>query len=182
MTVISEYGDARPGATRRTREEPSALHVRSFVRQDWPWVRRWFEDPALDNALGPLDHEWLEYVLADHTGVQLVVEGPGGDPVALVGVAWDSSGAAHGVTDFAVDPGLRRTGIGRAALTAALAWPGHPETEKWIAFVEPHNLPARRFFSALGWIHDGLDEDMHAYHLPSSALGTAPATVATPHA
>lgn len=45
------------------------LAARLMTRADWPWIQRWYEDETLDRELGPLDDEWLEYVLATHSGV-----------------------------------------------------------------------------------------------------------------
>lgn len=140
--------------------------VRPLVRADWPWVQAWFTDATLDRELGPLDEEWLEHVLADQEGVELVVTDGAGAAVALVGVAWDPDGEAHGITDLAVDPGRRRAGLGGHALAVVLAWPGHPPAAGWVAFVDPDNAPAFAFFTRQGWVHDGLDEDeMHRFHL-----------------
>ncbi|GEB16877.1 hypothetical protein SAMN05421671_3251 [Pimelobacter simplex] len=90
--------------------------ARPLVRADWAWVQAWFTDATLDRELGPLDEEWLEHVLADQEGVELVVTDCGGAAVALVGVAWDPDGATHGITDLAVDPA-------RTASTASLSGP-----------------------------------------------------------
>lgn len=139
--------------------------VRPLVRADWAWVQAWFTDATLDRELGPLDEEWLEHVLADREGVELVVADGTGTALALVGVAWDPDGRAHGITDLAVDPARRRTGIGGLALAAVTAWPGHPPSAGWIAFVDPDNAPAFAFFTGQGWVHDGLDDDeMHRFH------------------
>lgn len=138
------------------------LTVRRMVRGDWPWISAWFADPVLDRELGPLDDDWLEYVLAEAEGAQLVLSDAGG-PVALVGCVWDPDGAEHGITDIAVDPARRGDGIGRRAIDAAVAWPGHPASERWVAFVDPENAAAFRFFTALGWRHEGRDDLMERF-------------------
>lgn len=142
--------------------ESEALTVRRLTREDWPWIRSWFEDPVLDRELGPLDEEWLEHVLADIEGVQLVVMDEG-EPVALVGCVWDLDGVEHGITDIAVDPSKRGVGLGSDAVDAMLAWPGHPESARWLAFVDPENSEAFRFFQALGWTHTGRDDLMERF-------------------
>jgi GNAT superfamily N-acetyltransferase len=153
VTALTDVARADPAPT-----------VRRFARPDWPWVRRWFEDETLDRELGPLDTEWLEHVLAERDGVELVVEDGAGSPVALVGVVWDPDGAEHAITDLAVAPDLRRTGVGRTALTEVLGWAGHPPTTGWIAFVDPENAAAFAFFTALGWAYQGVDGEMHRFH------------------
>ncbi|MFE4464851.1 GNAT family N-acetyltransferase [Oerskovia sp. NPDC056781] len=124
--------------------------------------------PVLDEELGPLDEEWLEYVLADETGEQLVVLADGA-PVATVGLVWaNGEHGAHVITDIAVDPARRGAGLGRTAVGQVVA---HVEREApggWAAHVVPENLAAFAFFSALGWDHtaeaDPQDEDgMHTF-------------------
>ncbi|WP_251381619.1 MULTISPECIES: hypothetical protein [unclassified Leucobacter] len=48
--------------------------ARRMVRDDWEWIRRWFEYETLNTELGPLDDEWLEHVLTENDGVELVIE------------------------------------------------------------------------------------------------------------
>lgn len=139
------------------------LRVRPMARSDWRWISDWFRDPELDRRLGPIDDEWLEHVLSDHDGVQLVVADHQGQPAALVGCVWDRSGDEHAITDLAVHPRRRRSGLGRQAVTATIAWAGHPPARRWIAFVEVDNPPAFEFFSAIGWRHQGLDDGMHRF-------------------
>ena len=154
--------------------------ARRLERADWEWVSRWFTDDTLARELGPLDEQWLEHVLSDSTGVELVIEAvhpatgrPA--PIALVGVVWghlagdtetpDADGspshggadASHAITDLAIDPARRGFGLGRIALAATMSWPGHPPAQSWVAFVDPGNDPARQFFRALGWNDEGID-------------------------
>ncbi|MFI5435157.1 GNAT family N-acetyltransferase [Rhodococcus baikonurensis] len=149
------------------------LAARLMTRANWPWIQRWYEDETLDRELGPLDDEWLEYVLATHSGVQLVVL-DGVDPVALVGCAWDPNGHEHGITDLAIDPRRRRNGLGRATIDCVRSWPEHPPTTGWVAFVDQGNEPAYRFFSELGWAHRGLDADgMHHFATGATKASTS---------
>lgn len=143
----------------------AGLDVRRIARADWEWISAWFDDAELDRWLGPMDQEWLEHVLSDREGVQLVVESGEGVPVALMGCAWDPSGTRHGVTDIAVNPRLRRSGIGRQSLAAAITWDAHPPTDGWMAFVDPDNDAAFHFFSTAGWSRQGLDDGMHRFCL-----------------
>ena len=65
------------------------MQLRKFVRDDWSWVQAWFQDDLLNRELGPLDRAWLEHVLVDADGVQLV---------AMEGDAPSPSSAAFGAT------------------------------------------------------------------------------------
>ncbi len=149
-----------------------ALTVRRYEPADEAWVRAWFRDPEVDRWLGPLDDDWCAHVETETTGVQLVVEN-GRRPLALVGVEWDPLGDRHAVTDVAVDPSRRRSGVGRAALGAALAWPGHPPATGWVAFVDPDNAAALGFFAALGWTAGVLDDGLRRVTSPSGGHRTS---------
>ncbi|WP_396652203.1 GNAT family N-acetyltransferase [Microbacterium sp. AG790] len=96
-------------------------------------------------------------------GVQLVICGPSGQPVALVGCAWGAAGAPHALTDVAVKPQLRGCGYGREALCTATSYPGHPVGAGWLAFVDPNNSDAFSFFTRCGWQHEGLDAGMRRF-------------------
>ncbi|MFF8818163.1 GNAT family N-acetyltransferase [Leucobacter sp. NPDC015123] len=171
--------------------------ARRMVRDDWEWIHQWFEDETLNTELGPLDNEWLEHVLTENDGVELVIEAahPATGklaPIALVGVVWGAPEAdpragggaedavtgdraaetGHAITDLAIDPARRGFGLGRTAINATMAWPDHPATDSWIAFVDQENEGARRFFEAIGWTYEGLDGEgddaMHRFatHAP----------------
>lgn len=144
-----------------------ALTVRTMTRDDWSWVAEWFQDDVLDRELGPLDEDWLEHVLTDESGVQLVVTDRT-RPAALIGCAWDPHNVEHAITDIAVDPLRRGAGLGRRALDAVIAWPLHPPARRWIAFVDRDNAAAHRFFTAIAWRDDGVDDDMHRFSLDAA--------------
>ena len=146
------------------REAP-ALSTRPFTASDWPWVRNWFEDPTLGRTLGPLDEDWVRHVTSDRDGVELVVETEDG-PIALVGVAWGSALEHHVITDLAVHPGRRRHGLGRLALEASMNGYDHPPALGWIAFVDPGNAEAAAFFAAVGWVDQGMSDEMRQFGAP----------------
>ncbi|WZH35596.1 MAG: GNAT family N-acetyltransferase [Microbacterium enclense] len=148
------------------------LSLRLFARQDWAWVQAWFGDETLSATLGPLEEEWLHAAVSGIDGPQLVVHDHNG-PVGLVGVVWDPDGRRHVVTDLAVDPRRRRTGLGHRVLTAALSWSGHPPARGWAAFVDVDNRPAKAFFQSAGWRNNGLDDGMNRYTRPC-ATNTSP--------
>lgn len=131
--------------------------ARRIVRNDWSWLKVWAQDPVVDLRLGPVDAEWFEHVLGEDQGVELVVEDGWGQPIGLVGCVWDPTGDAHVISDLCVDPARRRAGLGRRSLKAALSWAGHPETRRWIAFIDEKNAPAREFFHSMGWEDQGMD-------------------------
>lgn len=137
------------------------LSARRIRREDRDWIHRWFRDPYLNRELGPMDDEWLAFVLAEQEGVELVLEQPtpvGLIPVAMVGISWAARKEEPTITDIAVDPERRRQGIGSRALTTAMEWPGIPETRtQWTAFVAERNTSAYFMFTRLGWTRSGFD-------------------------
>lgn len=146
------------------------LTVRRLNRSDWAWIKSWFRDAELNAELGPLDLEWLDHVLGDHGGVEVVVE-ESGRPVALVGCVWGDADNDHAITDFAVDPARRRAGLGARVLAAVLAWDGHPAPRdggRWTTYVMEDNRRAHAFFSAQGWTDTGVDEGMHSFIAPGA--------------
>ena len=136
------------------------MKIREFVADDWPWVQEWFQDPLLNLELGPMDEEWLETVLVEHNGVQLVAAVED-SPVALVGCVWGTDQyPSHYITDIAVSPKLRGQGFGFRALQLAMAWPAHPPTSRWIAFVNPRNHPAQSLLKKASWLEIGTANGM----------------------
>ena len=136
------------------------VQLRRVNRNDWKWIQNWFEDELLNSELGPVDESWLEHVLGENEGVELIAE-ENGSPVAIVGVLWGNP--YHVVTNIAVYPKLRRTGIGRRILPKVLTWPGHPRTLEWITFVSEENDAAASFFKSLGWVENGVEDLMVRY-------------------
>lgn len=126
------------------------LSVRPFVVADFEEYRRWYEDPELNERLGPMDDEWLEAVMADREGAECVCL-DNGRMVAVVGLAVDPEQEAWVISDIAVDPALRRQGLGRRAIEAVLAQPQFDIRSTWLAYVVPDNPAAHHFFTSLGW-------------------------------
>ena len=136
------------------------MFLRAFVRDDWPWVRTWFQDESLNQALGPVDEAWLDHVISDPGGAQLVAV-LDGKPVALIGCEWaHDTGSLHVLTDLAIDPAARRRRLGAQAVDLLLDWPDQPPGSGWAAFVDPVNHAARAFFAAQGWASAGEDDGM----------------------
>ncbi|MEY9333835.1 RimJ/RimL family protein N-acetyltransferase [Pseudomonas protegens] len=141
------------------------MKLRRLIREDWAWIQDWFKDPQLNQELGPLDQEWLDAVMNEDNGIQLVAI-EDNQPVALIGCAWHPAPhELHGITDIAVSPAYKKQGLGRNALYETIKWSGHPPCSGWVAFVSPQNAEAEAFFSSVGWKYTGLDDEMHRFEL-----------------
>lgn len=136
------------------------MEFRLFTADDWSWVQEWFKDAVLDRELGPMDRDWLDAVLTERNGVQLVaiIEGR---PVALVGCLWgNDEHPSHYITDIAVAPELRGQGLAVRTLQGVLAWPGHRPMDRWTAFVNPRNVAAQTLLRKCRWQEVGMSDGM----------------------
>ncbi|MBD9630628.1 GNAT family N-acetyltransferase [Pseudomonas sp. PDM19] len=127
------------------------MQIRPFQLGDIPPYESWFKDPLLDAQLGPMDRYWLEQVLKDADKAQYSIL-HGGQLIAVVGVCLPT--AAHPyyfVTDLAVRPELRGSGVGRAVMTLVMSRPELQGSPLWRASVRPDNPTALAFLIKLGW-------------------------------
>ena len=139
------------------------LDLRSIERADWGWISEWFQDPWLNQHLGPMDLDWLDQVLTQREGVELGAF-HGNKPVGLIGILWASSEHRyHAVTQLAGAPNLRGQGFGRLVLKQALAWPLHPPAPVWIAHVDKANQAPAKLLLLLGWTETGVAHGMRQF-------------------
>ncbi|MEN5170345.1 GNAT family N-acetyltransferase [Brevundimonas pondensis] len=141
--------------------------LRLFEAADFPAYRAWYADAELDAHLGPMDEDWLTFVLADKDGRQfsyLAQE----KLVAVIGVAPDPDLDAWVVTDIAVDPALRGLGWAGRALTSLMRHEALGARPRRLAYVMSDNPGARRFFTAQGWrcITETKADDMALFEAP----------------
>ena len=137
--------------------------MRPIQKEDWAWVSDWFRDAWLMKELGPMDREWLDHVLNQTDGVELVAEIEG-QPIGLIGITWCTLEHPFNViTDLAIAPLLRRSGLGRRVLKAAMEWPGHPNADQWITFTAKDNDPPARLLISMGWLEAGEQNGMNRF-------------------
>jgi ribosomal protein S18 acetylase RimI-like enzyme len=128
------------------------LSIRNFQAEDFDEYASWFLDEQLNKALGPApDSVWLEHVLHDGEGCELTVI-KDSVTVAVVGIHYHiPSLPFQTITDFAIKPELRRTGLGSKVLEAVIK---HFELDwsiDWQCFVDKNNEAALAFFTNNGW-------------------------------
>ena len=115
------------------------LHFAKFRREDFLEYKSWYEDADLNTHLGPMDEEWLEYVMKETDGCQYSVFGDK-ELIAVVGIKFpNAQHPAYYITDFAMKPSLRSQGIGSELLTELTK--RHPliPGQTWKAFVHIQN-------------------------------------------
>jgi len=97
------------------------------------------------------DEEWLELVLSERDGAQYSVF----DKevlVAVVGIVFpDDEFPYYTITDLAINPGLRRKGIGAQILKDLPLLHPLKKNWRWRAHVSKSNPKALQFFQKQGW-------------------------------
>jgi GNAT superfamily N-acetyltransferase len=128
------------------------MEFRRFTKEDYTFYASWFADPWLNQALGPMDEEWLEYILQDSSGTQYAIFNSN-EMIAVLGVVWAPSVEAyHLVSDLAICPEKRRQGIGLQVLKALLELSDLPPAKGWLTYVDAHNPKALRFMEKMNWM------------------------------
>jgi len=127
------------------------MEFRAFKKEDYTVYASWFADPWLNQALGPMDEEWLEYILQDNSGTQYAIF-IANEMVAVLGVVWaPSKEAYHLISDLAIRPEKRRQGIAFKVLKALLELSDLPPAKGWLTYVDEHNPKALRFMEKMNW-------------------------------
>jgi len=128
------------------------LIIRRFLPEYRHDYAAWFADPWLDRYLGPVwdDPEFAQVMADPHGGYYCLWAAS--SMVAVVGICFaTSSHPTQVITDIAVKPALRKTGIGRASLSVIICTIPLPIETRWGAWVEKTNPAAQGFFAACGW-------------------------------
>jgi len=127
------------------------MKIRPFQAGDFPQYESWFADPVLSAQLGPMDRDWLQHVLNDTGGIEYSILRDD-ELAAVVGVCLPvEAHPYYFVTDLAVRPELRGSGIGRAVMSLVMNRPELQSSPLWRASVRPDNPGALAFLIKLGW-------------------------------
>lgn len=155
------------------------LKLVDFSRDHFVEYKYWFDDPILNEHLGPApDEEWLDAVITDPTHRQYSVFRTESIDLAehretMVSVAGVQCPVENHpkfvVTDIAIKPCFRQQGIGKKVIADLLKLHPPAPGESWAAFVEASNPGAMTFFEKLGWARKSATADEHGmieYCLP----------------
>jgi len=137
----------------------TTLIFKLFKKEHFPEYLSWFQDAELNKHLGPLkeNDEWLNYVIREQEGL---TENKGctysvfqnTDLVSVIGIAFpDKEHPTYCITNIAVKPSLRATGIGSRILQNVRNLHLLKKGEYWSAHVDEKNPKAKLFFENNGW-------------------------------
>jgi len=131
--------------------DASYIQYHKFRKSDFSAYQSWFSDPELNQQLGPIDKDWLDYILNDATGVQYCFTHFDA-LIAVVGISNPTiERQDYVVTDIAVRPDLRRQGLGRIILHLLPSMMKRGPAKLWRAYVNPDNRAAIQLFESSGW-------------------------------
>ena len=86
------------------------MEIRPFEREDFDAYLSWFVDSDLNRELGPMDEEWLTYVMNEQPRKEFSFL-EGGILIAVIGTELPMQGNfTWYITNIAVDPSRRRQG------------------------------------------------------------------------
>ena len=134
-----------------------------FTRSHYYEYSSWFQDRTMKKILGGIDMDWLEHILSDQGGDELVAI-ENGIMVGVVGVTFPVKAYPYYViTNLAVHPDYRRNGIGANIMHLLKGLYQLKEGEYWVTYVHVDNAMAQDFMDKLGWIRGDIINDMITY-------------------
>jgi len=127
------------------------IQYRKFRKSDFQKYKDWFSDPETNKWLGPLDADWLDYVLKDTTGAQFCFTSSNA-LIAVAGVHFpNNTHPYYVITDIAVRPNLRAQGLGLRILSLLQTMPALQTVSFWRANVSSTNDAAIHLFEKSNW-------------------------------
>ena len=137
------------------------LKILKFKTEDFEEYKSWYKDSDLNKELGPMDQEWLDYVLKEKDGREYSVFS-GGKLVAVAGIKFpDSKHPYYFITSIAVKPSFKRQGIGSQVLQYLMKLHPLKSRQFWKAVINIRNIKARSFLEKNGWICKSEKPDEH---------------------
>ena len=139
--------------------DANTIQYHKFRESYFPIYRSWFTDAELNKQLGPLDENWLDYILTDTTGDQFCFT-HFDDLIAVAGIYFSTQDHPYNVvTDIAVRPDLRRRGLGCLILKLLPSMVREGGAQDWRANINPNNTAAIQLFEKSGWARKEQSKD-----------------------
>ncbi|MBX2816912.1 MAG: GNAT family N-acetyltransferase [Saprospiraceae bacterium] len=127
------------------------LQLRRFLEKDFVEYQHWFKDETMNKALGPMDDDWLRYVMEDENGIQIAIHSQE-TLISVIGIVPpEKEGGPFVISGFAVNPVVQNLGYGTASLHLLLKEFALQHVSQWICYVASENDVARHFFQKNGW-------------------------------
>ncbi|MEZ4865049.1 MAG: GNAT family N-acetyltransferase [Caldilineaceae bacterium] len=141
------------------------LDFRRFDQAHYPVYKAWFADPELDRRLGPMNQEWLDYVLAgqETEGITWAVYRDA-EFVAVLETVFDpQQQLPAAITAIAVRPNLRGQGIGTAVLQQILALHRGQGIDDHVLYIAQDHTSARRLVERAGFVQTAAAPNEYGY-------------------
>lgn len=135
------------------------MKIQLFHQDHFKEFKSWSCDAEFHRRLGPINDEWLNFVINEKSGRQYSVFDDG-KLVAVVGIVLpDDMHNFYVLTDLSVSPLLKSKGIGSSALKKVLEIYQN-DIKPWKTYIEIDNEAAIRLFKKNGWTTNGeIDEN-----------------------
>lgn len=142
------------------------LEFKRFKKKDFEAYKSWFSNINIKAALYDIDEEWLDFVLADQTGIEYAVFLKD-KMVAVVGIDLSTKdNPSYVIKNIAIEPTRMRQGLGSSVLKELVNLHPLEENESWIAYVEEKNTTALHFFDNNGWKKKKKEDEMIKFEYP----------------
>ncbi len=129
-----------------------------FRRENFLEYKSWYNDADLNKWLGPMDDDWIDYVLSESDGIEYAVY-KSEEMIAVIGFKFPTSEyPAYFITDFAIKPSMRSKGIGSMILQELVEL--HQDMP-WYAFIDAANTRVISFFEKNNWKRSSTEPDEH---------------------
>jgi ribosomal protein S18 acetylase RimI-like enzyme len=139
------------------------ITLTNFAKVHYEEYLNWFKDEAVQKYLGSIDEEWLDHILNDEAGEELVAM-LDGKMVGVVGVTFPvKEHPYYVITSLAVHPELTRKGIGTRIIHLLKDFYLLRKGEHWVTYVHINNRMAQHFMRKLGWVRGVVCEEMITY-------------------
>lgn len=129
------------------------LDFKIFQKEDYSEYLEWFQDNELNRRLGPMeeDDEWLGYILnqKDRCTYSIFINKK---LVGVIGIEFPKMEySTYCITNIAVKPFLRGSGIGREILNKTIELHPLQDGQFWNTYIDKKNPKAKSFFESNGW-------------------------------
>ena len=154
------------GTDKKSRPLAMQLTFLPFTADLYPAYAAWFSDPELNHHLGPMDTDWLKWVLAhEGTDEQTRAVYRGDALVGVTEVVIDRSGdfPVAVISAVSVQPTLRGQGIGLEIMRQVIVDYHRAGIRRFRAQIALSNIRSLRLFARLGFAPASPEPDRNGF-------------------